>query len=123
MHDSSLIARAQAGDAAAFAALIDRHALRAYRIAYIVAGNHHDAEDAVQEGCLVAFRTRGSLRSHGSFAGGFSQIVANRARDIVRSQRARRERDQRLADPEPTGPAAGLKEAGDWRAQAEGLRP
>ncbi len=118
MQESSLIGLAQAGDAAAFASLIDRHAVRAYRIAYIIAGNHHDAEDAVQEACLVAYRSLGTLRDEGSFAGWFGQIVANRARDLVRRHRASRQRDERLAVVES---AASSDEAVELREIIGGL--
>lgn len=99
--DERLIRQALDGDPSAFAALIERHALRAYRIAYVIAGNHHDAEDAVQEACLTAYRTLGTLRDPQAFAAWFGQIAANRARDIVRRSAAQRERDGAVDGPPP----------------------
>ena len=43
--ETDLVARAAAGDASAFHALVERHRPMVYRMAYQFVGNHHDAED------------------------------------------------------------------------------
>ncbi|MBV8938650.1 MAG: sigma-70 family RNA polymerase sigma factor [Alphaproteobacteria bacterium] len=50
--DAELMARIQHGDRAAFAALVQRHAERFYRLAYRQVGHKAEAEDIVQEAFL-----------------------------------------------------------------------
>lgn len=57
--DRAVAAQAAAGDAAAFAALVESHAPRLHRWLVATGTAHHDAEDVVQE----AF-----LRAHGAIA-------------------------------------------------------
>ena len=85
---SALALRMQAGDAAAFGALYAELAVPLYRFALSYLGQAADAEDAVQEACLSAFRNRGSLRKGTSFQSWLFAITANRCRDILR-QRSR----------------------------------
>jgi RNA polymerase sigma-70 factor (ECF subfamily) len=47
--DLQLLRQAGGGDAAAFSALVDRHAKPMYRLAYMLTGSAADAEDVLQE--------------------------------------------------------------------------
>ena len=47
--DRALMARVRDGDAVAFGALVERHTLLIYRVAYRLLGDGHEAEDIVQE--------------------------------------------------------------------------
>lgn len=47
--DTALMARVGAGEAGAFALLVERHSPTIYRVAFRMLGDAHDAEDAVQE--------------------------------------------------------------------------
>ena len=52
--DASLVRRAQAGDSEAFGTLVGRYMRAAYAVSLSVTGRHDDAEDAAQEGFMVA---------------------------------------------------------------------
>lgn len=93
------MARAIAGDAQAFALLIEPLLDPAYRLAAVMLDDRSTAEDAVQEGSIKAWRKLGQLRGDvGSLRSWFLSIVANECR-MVRRQRWWSV--TRLADPSP----------------------
>ena len=65
--ETELIARAQAGDRAAFCALAQRYERRIYALARHYCRNAHDAEDLSQEVWLRAFRALADFRGAASF--------------------------------------------------------
>jgi RNA polymerase sigma-70 factor (ECF subfamily) len=86
--DAELAARVAAGDGAAFELLMRRHNRRLYRIAVSVLRDAADAEDALQEAYLAAYRAIGSFRGEASLATWLSKLVLNHCL-------ARRRKDQR----------------------------
>lgn len=70
MSDVDLVARARAGDQAAFGELVDRHRTAVYRAALAALGSHGDAEDAAQDAFLLAYRRLDSFRGDASFKTG-----------------------------------------------------
>jgi RNA polymerase sigma-70 factor, ECF subfamily len=56
VHDDSLVARLQRGDSAAFEVLVRRHGGRLLSVARRLLGSNEDAEDAVQESFIKAFK-------------------------------------------------------------------
>jgi RNA polymerase sigma-70 factor (ECF subfamily) len=68
--DAALVRRVLAGDAEAFGALVARHHERCLRIAAHLVGDRTDAEDAVQEALLRAYRTSAATRSASASARG-----------------------------------------------------
>jgi len=93
--DSSLMARVQRDDAGAFAELYARHAMRAMRIAHAICRDPAAAEDAVQEGFMAIWRSRGRYRAEaGSFQAWAMRMVQNRAIDSLRNASARLRREQ-----------------------------
>ena len=87
--ERALVLAAQDGDATAFAGLVRRHQRRAYAVARAVVLSHDDAEDAVQEGFLHAFRALGRFRPEQAFGAWLHRIVANAALDIARRRKVR----------------------------------
>ena len=85
---------------------------RAYRLAGLILGDALEAEDAVQDALLRAWRSTGSLRDVEGFQAWFDRILVNGCRD-----RMRRRKTLRFIPLDPTmDPAA----AGDpFRAIAE----
>ncbi|MBR0374778.1 MAG: RNA polymerase sigma factor [Mogibacterium sp.] len=67
MDNTQLIERAIAGDKDAFCALYDLYKDKLYRYAYYRLGNREDAEDAVSECILSAWKQIGILRSSAAF--------------------------------------------------------
>jgi RNA polymerase sigma-70 factor (ECF subfamily) len=84
--DASLFRRAQAGDSEAFGALVGRYMRAAYAVSLSVTGRHDDAEDAAQEGFMVALERLDDCRTPDRFAGWLLTIVRNRARNLVRRE-------------------------------------
>jgi RNA polymerase sigma-70 factor (ECF subfamily) len=81
----------------------------AYRLARAILLDDAEAEDAVQEASLAAWRRRDTLRDPSRFEPWFDRILVNQCRDQLR----RRRRAVPLAAP-PIGfePAAGMLVAG-----------
>ena len=84
--DEYLVRRAQAGDSQAFGTLVDRYMRAAYAVSLSVTGRHDDAEDAAQEGIIVALERLDDCRAPDRFAGWLMTIVRNRARNLVRRE-------------------------------------
>jgi RNA polymerase sigma-70 factor, ECF subfamily len=72
-----------------FRRLVDRALDDAYRLAGIVLGDRTEAEDAVHDAVIAAWRGFGQLRDQTSFEPWFRRIVVNTCRDRLRA-RARR---------------------------------
>ena len=81
-----LIAAARNGDEAAYEALVDRFRDMAYHKAYAVLGDHHLAQDAVQEAFLEAFASLDKLRQPAAFPGWFRRIVIKRIDRLIRNK-------------------------------------
>jgi RNA polymerase sigma-70 factor, ECF subfamily len=105
--DRDLLVRAADGDQQAIAALYDRYGGVLYAVAYRVARQRADAEDAVVEAFTQAWRDASRFEaSRGSVAGWLTMIARSRALDIVRA-RTRRDRITTSASSrEPDGQLA-----------------
>jgi RNA polymerase sigma-70 factor, ECF subfamily len=88
-EERTLVLSAQAGDDVAFAALVRLHQQRAYAVARAIAATHEDAEDAVQEGFLHAYRALDRFRPDQPFGAWLHRIVANAALDLARRRKVR----------------------------------
>ncbi|MBA2258254.1 MAG: RNA polymerase sigma factor [Acidobacteria bacterium] len=82
--DLVLIARAAAGDHAAFQALVERHRSMVYRLAYQFAGNHHDAEDIAQEVFIKVYRSLDRFRQDAQLTSWLYRIAMNACIDYRR---------------------------------------
>jgi RNA polymerase sigma-70 factor (ECF subfamily) len=102
--DDALVRRARAGDAAAFAALVDARIDRCYRIAVSILANEADAADATQDALVSAWRQLPRLRDPGVFDGWLNRIVANAALMARRHRVRLREVSVQPADPGADSP-------------------
>ncbi len=66
-RDDELIARTQAGDAAAFDELIVKYSPRLYGLVYNMTSNHEDTNDVMQDVWSKAFRSINGFRGKSSF--------------------------------------------------------
>ena len=89
VDERALVRAARGGDDAAFAALVRTQQRRAYAIARAIVLSHEDAEDAVQDGFLHAYRAMGRFDAAYPFGAWLARIVANAALDLVRRRRVR----------------------------------
>ncbi|MFO0950534.1 MAG: sigma-70 family RNA polymerase sigma factor [Isosphaeraceae bacterium] len=102
LADATLLERfARSGDAAAFAALVDRHGPAVLSACRAVLGHHGpDVEDAFQATFLVLARKAGSLRNAGSLGGWLHRVARRVALQALADAARRRERERRAAVPE-----------------------
>jgi RNA polymerase sigma-70 factor (ECF subfamily) len=82
--EQAVVARAKAGDAAAFEQLLTPSVRPAIRLAYAMLGSSTEAEDAFQEASLRAWRSLRNLREASPFQPWFIGIVANQCREVRR---------------------------------------
>jgi len=87
--ERALVQEAQRGSDQAFATLVHTHIRRAYAVARAICATHEDAEDAVQDGFLHAYRALERFRPEQAFAAWLNRIVANAALDIGRRRKVR----------------------------------
>src|ERR1700716_3980250 len=118
--ESELFSRAQRGDTAAYEEIVQRYQLVAFRTAYVITGSAADAEEAAQDGFVKAFRALGTFRSEAEPRPWLLKIVANEARNRVRSAGRRHHLELRLAERFRPGDAAPSPEA--ETVAAEGTR-
>lgn len=93
---AALVARAQAGDDAAFEDLVTATHVETYTLARRLTGNEEDARDVVQDAYLRAYRSIGRFRGEARFSTWMYRITANCASTHV--GRRRRHRHDELVD-------------------------
>jgi RNA polymerase sigma-70 factor (ECF subfamily) len=116
--DSVLVARAVRGDGAAYEEIVRRYQQVAFRTAYVITGSAADAEDAAQEGFVKAYRALDRFRLDAALRPWLLRIVANEARNRVRSTGRRHQLELRATEgfrlgdaaPSPEAVAVGLDE-------------
>ncbi|MBO0791474.1 MAG: sigma-70 family RNA polymerase sigma factor [Ktedonobacteraceae bacterium] len=81
---SQLVEAAQSGDREAYDALIQRFQQMAYATAYRHLGDHHQAQDLVQEAVIEAFVHLPQLKEPAAFPGWFRQIVFRQCTRVLR---------------------------------------
>src|SRR3989442_950875 len=100
--EAALVARALAGDRAAFGVLAERYAAPARRVARAVLDDPDDADDAAQDALLAALVKLQQYDSRRPFGPWLMRIVANAATD-----RRRRRTVRRAGRPPPPPPPPG----------------
>lgn len=87
--DAELVSKACNEDMDAYQTLVERYKRRVYYTALGIVGNHHDAEDVLQESLLQALRSLPKLRHPQGFGSWLLKIAYNRSID----HRRRRSRE------------------------------
>jgi RNA polymerase sigma-70 factor (ECF subfamily) len=122
LDDHELVARARDGDADAFGALVAGHQQAAFRVAWLIVRDPGEAEDAVQEAFVKAWRAMPRFRADAPFRPWILRIVSNEARNRARSTRRRDALTLREAAAAGAGDAAPSPEAAALsRDEAEAL--
>ena len=109
--DAVLVAGARKGDAAAFQRLMARYERRVFRLAYRITGNHHDAEEAVQDTFLKAFSRLETFQGDSLFSTWLTRIAINQA---LMKLRRRRPNVLSLDDVLQTDDSTLPREVVDW---------
>ena len=87
------------------AAFLDSHLTAAWRLARAIVQDDAEAEDLVQEACLVAWQKHGALRDPGRLEAWFDRIVVNLCRDRLRRRQKGREIERAaFVDPGSVAP-------------------
>lgn len=79
--------RVQAGEADAFAVLVERHSRRVFRLAFRITGNENDANVIVPETFMRAYRKIHRYESRASFARWIHTIARNLALGTLKKSR------------------------------------
>jgi RNA polymerase sigma-70 factor (ECF subfamily) len=95
----------------AYEELVRRYQSAALRVAGLILVGGQDAEDAVQDAFVKAYRALGRFRSDSPFGPWLFRIVANEARNRRRAAGRRAGLALRLAEDRPPGDAAPSPEA------------
>ena len=106
METSDLIAKARAGDHNAFRELVEVHSHELQVHCYRILGSLQDAEDALQETLVSAWRNLGDFRQQSSLRTWLYQIATNRCLSMLRADSRRPRTATPIPDlilPEPTG--------------------
>jgi RNA polymerase sigma-70 factor (ECF subfamily) len=88
--DTDLAKAAARGDGDAFGVLVERYGFAARRVARAVLGPGDEADDAVQDGFIAAWRAIGRFDTTRAFRPWLMRIVSNAALDLVRRRKVRR---------------------------------
>jgi RNA polymerase sigma-70 factor, ECF subfamily len=87
LDEQTLVVRAQEGDARSFEVLARRHEAALYRLAVRLLGDPAEAEDALQEALLDAWRRIGGFRAESTFSTWMYRVVTNRCMGMLRNRR------------------------------------
>jgi RNA polymerase sigma-70 factor (ECF subfamily) len=117
--DMSLVHASKNGDAAAFEELVKRYDTKLLRIAQHITHNREDAQDAVQDAFLKAFRKLAQFRGNSQFSTWLIRITVNESLMKLRKQRSSREvfTDEDFSSEGPSAP----QEFADWAPNPEKL--
>lgn len=110
--DEELVRLSAAGDRGAFEGLVGRHGDALFRYATRTCGSERDAEDALQDGLLAAWRGAGTFRGEASARTWLFQVVIHACR---RRQRRRAGAPERHDDLEAAEGLASEERGADER--------
>lgn len=114
MEEEAAVAKARAGEVEAFQALVERYSRDVFRLAFRITRNEMDAEDAVQETFLRAFKKLRSFDGRSSFGTWLYRVTANTSIDVLRR---RRRGEGRTTSLEEEGEHARIPVSGDPSAE------
>jgi len=121
LEDAELVDLARDGDVPAYEELVSRYQGIAHRVAWLVARQAGEAEDAVQEAFVKAYDALPGFRAGAAFRPWILRIVANEAKNRARSAKRREGLALRAAAVDPGGAAPSPEAAAIAREDAEAL--
>jgi RNA polymerase sigma-70 factor (ECF subfamily) len=113
--DAALVERVLKGETSAFRGLVDRYWAECARYAWRMLGHREDAEDALQNSFVRAYRSLGEYAERHAFRAWLYRILVNECRSLARGRwrRARRLVDDTTAAERR--PAPSTERDGDIR--------
>jgi RNA polymerase sigma-70 factor (ECF subfamily) len=118
-EDTELLARAQAGDVAAFEGLVERHRSRVFGLAQRMLNSADDAAEVLQESFLSAYRNLANFRGDAQFGSWVYRIAANHALMRLRHRKVVNQVESPLEEPRFNERGSLVEEVSDFR-DAEG---
>jgi RNA polymerase sigma-70 factor, ECF subfamily len=115
--ESALVARAKAGDMAAFADLVQHYDRRVFRMAKQITQNDDDAEDVLQESFLKAYTHLDDFQGNSKFYTWLVRIAVNEA--LMKLRKRRSDKTVPLDDPIDTGEDSVVREVAVWEDNPE----
>ena len=106
-REQDWIRRAQRGDAEAYDALVRAYETLAFRAAYLITREEHEAADAAQDAFVRAYRALNTFRLGEPFRPWLMRIVTNQALNRIQASKRRANMNERyvLAETENRGPS------------------
>ena len=115
--EASLVAKAKAGDADAFGALVNHYDRRVFRMAKQITQNDEDAEDVLQETFLKAYSHLDDFQGNSKFYTWLVRIAVNEA--LMKLRKRRSDKTVPLDDPIDTGEDVVAREIAVWDENPE----
>jgi RNA polymerase sigma-70 factor (TIGR02960 family) len=115
--EAKLLAAARQGDPAAFAGLVDAYRRELYAHCYRMLGSVQDAEDALQEALLAAWRGLAGFEGRGSLRGWLYRVTTNACLRLIHR------RPRRVLSPEYGPPRRDTADLGEPVAAPVWLEP
>jgi RNA polymerase sigma-70 factor, ECF subfamily len=115
--ESSLVARAKAGDPTAFSALVHQYERKIYRLAKHITQNDEDAEDVLQETFLKAYEHLGGFQGNSKFYTWIVRIAVNES--LMKLRKRKGDRTVPLDEPVDTGEEMVAREIAVWEDNPE----
>ncbi len=107
-EEANLIERSQRGDAQAYEALVRQYEQLAFRAAFLITRDAHEAAETAQDAFLRAYRSLGSFKRGYPFRPWLLRIVTNQALNRVKASERRAHLSERYAqvvamsEPDPS---------------------
>ena len=115
--EASLVTKAKAGDADAFATLVNHYDRRVFRMAKQITQNDEDAEDVLQETFLKAYSHLDDFQGNSKFYTWLVRIAVNEA--LMKLRKRRSDKTVPLDDPIDTGEDVVAREIAVWDENPE----
>lgn len=122
LDDAQLVALAAAGGAAAFEAIMRRYNQMLFRTARSILRNDDDANDALQEAYLRAWRSLAGFRADAKVSTWLARIVINEALGRLRSRRSEVLPMEATIDAEEQYDHSGFEDEADRRPEQVAMR-
>jgi RNA polymerase sigma factor (sigma-70 family) len=104
-EDDVLVARAQAGDSAAFDALVVRHSSKLYGMVFHMTNNHEDTNDLLQDIWAKVFRSIAGFRGASKFSTWLHSIAVHMTINFVKKRGKRQAISLDAEDADGLSPA------------------
>ena len=115
--ESSLVARAKAGDQSAFSELVAQYQRKIFRLAKNITRHDEDAEDVLQEAFLKAYRNLDRFEGNSKFYTWLVRIAVNEA--LMKLRKRKTDRTVPLDEPVDLGEDLMAREIAVWEDNPE----